>query len=147
MPSPWDSRLRAVGLRVTRPRRAVLQAVLDNPHSDTSTVLAAVRRADPSVSHQAVYDGLGALHEAGLVRRLQPAGSVALYELENGDNHHHLVCRSCRTVLDVECATGKAPCLHSPTDHGFAIDEAEVTYWGLCPECRPTPAPSIGQER
>ncbi|QGY91340.1 Fur family transcriptional regulator [Micrococcus luteus] len=128
--------LRGVGLRVTRPRLAVLTALADQPQADASTVLAAVRRALPGTSHQAVYDCLHALTEAGLVRSLQPAGSPARYEICTGDNHHHLVCRGCGTVVDVPCRTGSAPCLDAPEDHGFAVDEAEVYYWGLCAGCR-----------
>ena len=128
--------LRGAGLRVTRPRLAVLAALQAQPHADAGSVLAAAREALPSVSHQAVYDCLHALTEAGLVRSLQPAGSPARYEIRRHDNHHHLVCRGCGTVADVPCHVGAAPCLHAQTDHGFLIDEAEVYYWGLCPECR-----------
>ena len=129
--------LREAGLRVTRQRLAVLTAVRGHPHADTETILGAVRSELPSVSHQAVYDVLRALTDAGLVRRIQPAGSVARYEARVGDNHHHLVCRSCGTITDVDCAVGETPCLVASHDHGFAIDEAEVTYWGLCPRCAP----------
>lgn len=131
----FEQLLRGADLRVTRPRLAVLRAVRRHPHADTGSVLAAVRDEEPTVSHQAVYDVLGALAEAGLVRRIQPAGSVARYELRVGDNHHHVVCRSCGTVADVDCAVGHRPCLDASDDHGFVIDEAEVTYWGLCPAC------------
>ena len=127
--------LRGAALRVTRPRLAVLGAVHAHPHADTDTVIGAVRRDLPSVSHQAVYDCLSALTTAGLVRRIQPAGSVARYEARIGDNHHHVVCRSCGAVADVDCAVGHAPCLTAEDDHGFAIDEAEVIYWGTCPTC------------
>ena len=127
--------LRDAGLRVTRPRLAVLSAVGDRPHADTTTLLGAVRRELASVSHQAVYDVLDALTRTGIVRRIQPAGSVARYELRVGDNHHHVVCRSCGAVADVDCAIGSTPCLTASHDHGFAIDEAEVTYWGTCPDC------------
>ena len=129
--------LRDAGLRVTRPRLAVLSAVGDRPHADTTTLLGAVRRELASVSHQAVYDVLDALTRTGIVRRIQPAGSVARYELRVGDNHHHVVCRSCGAVADVDCAIGSTPCLTASHDHGFAIDEAEVTYWGTCPDCTP----------
>lgn len=132
-----ESLLRGAGLRVTRPRAAVLAAVHAHPHADTDSILGAVRTELPSVSHQAVYDGLRVLTDAGLVRRIQPAGSVARYEARVGDNHHHLVCRSCGTITDVDCAVGEVPCLVASHDHGFAIDEAEVTYWGLCPRCAP----------
>jgi Fur family ferric uptake transcriptional regulator len=128
--------LRDTSLRVTAPRRAVLSAVYDNPHADTETLLAATRARLESVSHQAVYDVLRALTDAGLVRRIQPAGSVARYDARVGDNHHHLVCRSCGTVRDVDCAVGETPCLTASDDNGFEIDQAEVVYWGLCPACK-----------
>jgi Fur family ferric uptake transcriptional regulator len=127
--------LRGTPLRVTRPRLAVLAAVDAHPHAGTESILRAVRSDLPAVSHQAVYDVLRALTEAGLVRRIQPSGSVARYELRVGDNHHHVVCRVCATIADVDCAVGHTPCLTASDDHGFTIDEAEVTYWGLCPEC------------
>lgn len=127
--------LREAGLRVTRPRKAVLNAVHDHPHADTDALIQAARRTLPEVSHQAVYDVLRALTETGLVRRIQPAGSVARYEARVGDNHHHVVCRSCGAIADVDCAVGAAPCLTATDDHGFAIDEAEVVYWGRCPAC------------
>jgi Fur family ferric uptake transcriptional regulator len=131
--------LRAATLRVTRPRVAVLCAVHAHPHADTETIIAATRH-DLDVSHQAVYDVLRALTAAGLVRRIQPAGSVARYESQTGDNHHHLVCRSCGAIGDVDCAVGDTPCLTASHDHGYAIDEAEVVYWGLCPACSASPA-------
>jgi Fe2+ or Zn2+ uptake regulation protein len=131
----FEQLLRGACLRVTRPRLAVLAAVNDHPHADTETLIGAVRRILPTVSHQAVYDVLHALTAAGLVRRIQPTGSVARYEARVGDNHHHVVCRSCGTIADVDCAVGEAPCLTASTDHGFRLDEAEVTYWGLCPSC------------
>ena len=127
--------LRSAALRVTRPRVAVLGAVHSHPHADTDTVIRAVRGELPEVSHQTVYDSLNALTAAGLVRRIQPSGSVARYESRVGDNHHHVVCRSCGVIADVDCAVGDAPCLTAVDDHGFAIDEAEVIYWGLCPTC------------
>ena len=127
--------LRGADLRVTRPRLAVLAAVREHPHADTDSIIGAVRDELPGVSHQAVYDVLRALSTAGLVRRIQPAGSVARYEARVGDNHHHVVCRVCGAIADVDCAVGHTPCLTASDDHGFAIDEAEVTYWGLCPEC------------
>jgi Fur family ferric uptake transcriptional regulator len=127
--------LREAALRVTRPRLAVLSAVRARPHADTETITLAVRNELPTVSHQAVYDCLHALTAAGLVRRIQPAGSVARYETRTGDNHHHLVCRSCGTIVDVDCAVGDAPCLTAHDDHGFEIHEAEVVYWGQCPAC------------
>jgi Fe2+ or Zn2+ uptake regulation protein len=132
--------LREAALRVTAPRKAVLSAVHDHPHADTETLLAATRARLGSVSHQAVYDVLRALTDAGLVRRFQPAGSVARYEARVGDNHHHVVCRSCGAVSDVDCALGETPCLTASDDAGFQIDEAEVVYWGLCPACQSPPA-------
>jgi Fur family ferric uptake transcriptional regulator len=133
--------LREAGLRVTQQRLAVLQVLAGRPHSGADTVSAAVRETLP-VSTQAIYDVLNTLSERGLLRRIQPAGSVARYELRTGDNHHHVVCRSCGAVTDVDCAVGPAPCLqpgdldvHAP---GFVLDEAEVTYWGLCSACQST---------
>ena len=120
---------------MTRPRVAVLDAVHTLPHSDTETVFAAVRAALPEVSRQAVYDVLAALTDAGLLRRIQPSGSVARYESRVSDNHHHIVCRGCGTIADVDCAVGEAPCLSAADDHGYVLDEAEVIYWGLCPGC------------
>ncbi len=137
MPSTSDyaEQLRTADLRVTRPRVAVLEAVHAHPHADTETIFGAVRLGLPDVSRQAVYDVLGALTAAGLVRKIQPAGSVARYESRVGDNHHHVVCRSCGVIADVDCAVGDPPCL-TPSDHnGFLLDEAEVIYWGLCPAC------------
>jgi Fur family ferric uptake transcriptional regulator len=127
--------LRGVELRVTRPRVAVLDAVYAHPHADTDSIIGVVRRDLPDVSHQAVYDSLRTLTAAGLVRRIQPSGSVARYESRVGDNHHHVVCRSCGVIADVDCALGDAPCLTASEDSGFSIDEAEVIYWGLCPDC------------
>jgi len=135
--SDLSDQLRAAQLRVTRPRMAVLDAVHSHPHADTDTIFGAVRTGLPEVSRQAVYDVLHALTAAGLVRRIQPSGSVARYEARVGDNHHHVVCRSCGVIGDVDCAVGDAPCL-TPSDHnGFVLDEAEVIYWGLCPDCSP----------
>ncbi len=128
--------LRGAGLRVTKPRLAVLRALASHPHSGADSVLGAVRRQLGGVSTQAVYDVLNVLADRGIARRIQPAGSVARYELRSGDNHHHVVCRHCGVVIDVECATGEAPCLDASESHGFLIDEAEVTYWGLCPDCQ-----------
>lgn len=131
-----EQMLRAASLRVTKPRVAVINAVHAHPHADTDTVLSAVREADPEVSHQAVYDVLKVLTEAGIVRRIQPKDSVARYESRVGDNHHHVVCRSCGVIADVDCATGSAPCLDASNDNGFQIEEAEVIYWGTCPKCQ-----------
>ncbi|MEV1291424.1 Fur family transcriptional regulator [Pseudonocardia sp. NPDC049635] len=136
--SDHEGMLREAALRVTRPRLAVLQAVHDNPHADTDTIIRVVRGALGEVSHQAVYDVLRALTGAGLVRRIQPSGSVARYEARVGDNHHHVVCRSCGAIADVDCAVGHTPCLIASDDSGFTIDEAEVVYWGRCPDCSTT---------
>lgn len=133
--SELEQVLRTAALRVTRPRMAVLRAVHQHPHADTDGIIRATRNELPDVSHQAVYDVLRALADAGLVRRIQPAGSVARYEARVGDNHHHLVCRSCGDIVDVDCAVGHAPCLTASDDRGFVVDEAEVVYWGLCPTC------------
>ncbi|MBV9594166.1 MAG: transcriptional repressor [Actinobacteria bacterium] len=130
-----DSELRAAGLRVTQPRLAVLAAVRDHSHADTETIIALARAGLPDVSHQTVYDGLRVLTDAGLVRKIQPAGSVARYEGRVGDNHHHLVCRECGMIVDVDCATGETPCLSAADEHGFTVEEAEVVYWGRCPDC------------
>jgi len=127
--------LREASLRVTRPRVAVLTAVYDNPHADTDSIIGVVRDDLGEVSTQAVYDVLRALTAAGLVRRIEPAGSVPRYESRVADNHHHIVCRSCGAIADVDCAVGDTPCLTASDTHGFSIDEAEVTYWGLCPAC------------
>ena len=128
--------LRGAALRVTRPRVAVLAAVHEHPHADTNSIIGFVRDDLGEVSLQAVYDVLRALTDAGLVRRIHPPGSVARYESRVGDNHHHLVCRSCGAIRDVDCATGSAPCLTAADQHGYAlVDEAEVIYWGLCPGC------------
>jgi Fur family ferric uptake transcriptional regulator len=131
----YERLLRGASLRVTRPRVAVLAAVHGHPHADTSSILGVVRERLGEVSHQAVYDVLGALTDAGLVRRIQPPGSAARYESRVGDNHHHVVCRSCGSIADVDCAVGEAPCLTAAESHGYTIDEAEVIYWGLCPDC------------
>lgn len=131
----FEQLLRAADLRVTRPRVAVLAAVHGHPHADTDTLIGAVRADLGRVSHQAVYDVLRVLTAAGLLRRIEPPGSVARYEARVGDNHHHAVCRSCGAIEDVDCAVGDTPCLTASDDHGFVIDEAEVVYWGLCPGC------------
>jgi Fe2+ or Zn2+ uptake regulation protein len=136
-----ESMLREADLRVTRPRVAVLQAVHGQAHADTYSIIDAARADLGDVSRQAIYDVLGALTEAGLVRRIQPSGSVARYEARVGDNHHHIVCRSCGAVADVDCAVGETPCLTASEDHGYEIDEAEVVYWGRCPDCLATQSP------
>jgi Fur family ferric uptake transcriptional regulator len=130
-----EHRLREAELRVTRVRIAVLRAVHEHPHADTNSIIETVREQHGDVSHQAVYDVLEALTSAGLLRRIQPSRSVARYESRTGDNHHHIVCRSCGSVADIDCAAGEAPCLTPSEDHGYSIDEAEVIYWGLCPRC------------
>ncbi|WP_017935578.1 Fur family transcriptional regulator [Nocardioides sp. Iso805N] len=131
----YEQMLREAELRVTRPRLAVLEAVHRHPHADTDSLLNAVRGDLPEVSHQAVYDSLNTLTAAGLLRRIQPRGTVARYESRVGDNHHHVVCRGCGVIADVDCAVGHTPCLTAADDHGFVIDEAEVIYWGTCPTC------------
>lgn len=133
--SELERMLRGASLRVTRPRVAVLAAVHEHPHADTHSIIGLVREDLGEVSQQAVYDVLRALAGAGLVRRIHPAGSVARYESQVGDNHHHAVCRSCGAIADVACAVGSAPCLTAADDRGFLLDEAEVIYWGICPEC------------
>jgi Fur family ferric uptake transcriptional regulator len=135
-----DDELRAAGLRVTRPRLAVLAEVASHPHADVETIATGARARLGSLSTQAVYDVVHALSDASLLRRIEPAGSPARYELARGDNHHHLVCRACRDIVDVPCATGQAPCLRASNDAGYLVDEAEVTYWGLCAACRAAPA-------
>ncbi|GIM86776.1 transcriptional repressor [Salinispora arenicola] len=135
MAPDFETQLRAVSLRVTRPRMAVLAALYDHPHVDTDRVIALVRDSVPTVSHQTVYDVLRALTDAGLVRRIQPNGAPARYESRVGDNHHHVVCRSCGAIADVDCSVGHAPCLTASDDHGFVVDEAEVVYRGTCPDC------------
>jgi Fur family transcriptional regulator, stress-responsive regulator len=131
----FERMLRAAGLRVTRPRVAVLTALHEHSHADTDSIIGLVRQDLGEVSHQAVYDVLHALTDAGLARRIQPMGSVARYEARVGDNHHHVVCRSCGAMADVDCAVGDTPCLTAADDSGYEIDEAEVIYWGRCPEC------------
>lgn len=136
--SDLQTQLRAAGLRVTAPRLAVLNAVTAQPHSDADTVAAQVRQQLGSVSTQAVYDVLKACVSAGLLRRIEPAGSPARFERRIGDNHHHLVCRSCGKVVDIDCVVGQAPCLEPSDSRGFEIDEAEVMFWGRCADCLPT---------
>jgi len=131
----FAEQLRAAELRVTRPRVAVLEAVATYQHADTDSIFSAVRDVLPEVSRQAVYDVLAALTASGLIRRIQPSGSVARYEARVGDNHHHVVCRSCGAISDIDCSVGDAPCLAPVNDRGFLVDEAEVIYWGQCPDC------------
>jgi Fe2+ or Zn2+ uptake regulation protein len=143
--SDFEGMLREAALRVTRPRVAVLTAVHANPHADTDSIIGAVREDLGEVSHQAVYDVLRALTAADLVRCFQPRGSVARYEARVGDNHHHVVCRSCGAIADVDCAVDYVPCLTAADDVGYEIGEAEVIYWGRCPEC--AAIPSSGQRQ
>jgi Fur family ferric uptake transcriptional regulator len=131
----FERMLRGASLRVTGPRVAVLRAVHEHPHADTDSIIGAAREHLGVVSHQAVYDVLRALTAASLVRRIQPAGSLARYEARVGDNHHHVVCRSCGAIDDVDCAVGYTPCLTAADDLGYEIGEAEVIYWGRCPGC------------
>jgi len=142
--SDFERMLRGAALRVTGPRVAVLRALHDHPHADTDSVISVVREDRGVVSHQAVYDVLRALTTAGMVRRIQPAGSVARYEVRVGDNHHHVVCRSCGAISDVDCAVGYTPCLTAADDAGYEIGEAEVIYWGRCPECAAAPSAASG---
>jgi len=127
--------LRGAGLRVTAVRVALLEAVRHGDHLGVEALAAGVRERVGHVSLQAVYEALNALAATGLVRRIEPAGSPARFEGRIGDNHHHVICRTCGAVADVDCAVGDAPCLTASNDHGFEIDEAEVIYWGLCPDC------------
>jgi len=133
--------LRDRGLRVTRPRLAVLEVLAEGGHFEVEEIATRVRALLDSVSTQAVYDVLGALARVGLARRIEPAGSPAKYEGRAGDNHHHVVCRGCGAIDDVDCAVGEAPCLVPSARHGFVIDEAEVTFWGLCATCQAKPDP------
>ena len=134
--SDTSAALRRHGLQVTAQRLAVLRAVADGPHGTANDIHEAVRADIGTVSRQAVYDVLAALTDKGLVRRIQPAGSAARYEDRVGDNHHHLICRTCDRMIDIDCAVGDTPCLTAADDSGYEIDEAEVIYWGRCPECQ-----------
>lgn len=129
-------RLRQAGLRVTGPRLAVLAVLAEHPHATADTVARLVRITHRAVSTQAVYDVLAACADAGLVRRIEPAGSPARFETRTGDNHHHLVCRSCGRTTDVDCIVGGRPCLTPGSDAGYLIEEAEVVFWGTCPRCQ-----------
>ncbi|MBB4938923.1 Fur family ferric uptake transcriptional regulator [Streptosporangium album] len=131
-----EDRLREAGLRVTAARLAIMQTVREGDHLDVDAVHRGVRDRVGQVSLQAVYDSLHALHRGGLLRRIEPAGSPARYETRVGDNHHHLACRRCGKVTDVDCAVGHAPCLDPVSDAGYLVDEADVIYWGMCPDCR-----------
>lgn len=134
-PDQLERSLREAGLRVTQQRLAVLAAVHRLAHAETESVIQAVREETGEISHQAVYDVLKVLTDVGLVRKIQPSGTVARYESRVGDNHHHAVCRSCSKIVDVDCAVGEVPCLTASDSSGFLIEEAEVIYWGLCPAC------------
>jgi len=136
------TQLRDAGLRITAQRTAVLGALRDQPHVTADVVARHVREHGVTISTQGVYDVLDALTAAGLTRRIEPAGSAAVYEARVGDNHHHLVCRSCGAIVDVDCVTGEAPCLTPSQTHGFAVDEAEVVFWGVCPDCREAALPA-----
>ena len=129
------SLLRQHGVHVTAQRLAVLRAVAGGPHGTADDIVKVVRSELGNVSRQAVYDALGVLTEKGMLRRIQPAGSSARYEDRVGDNHHHLICRACGRTIDVDCAVGEVPCLTAADDAGYEVDEAEVIYWGRCPEC------------
>ena len=137
MPTAFDaaSLLRGAALRVTRPRLTVLTAVHEHPHADADSIIHSVRENLGAVSKQGVYDVLRALTATGLVRCIEPAGCAARYESRVADNHHHVVCRSCGDITDIDCAVGETPCLTASNDHGYAIDEAEVVYWGICRDC------------
>jgi Fur family transcriptional regulator, stress-responsive regulator len=135
-----EALLRRHGLHVTAQRLAVLREVSDRPHGTADDIHSGVRSRIGAISLQAVYDTLGALTEKGLLRRIQPAGSSARYEDRVGDNHHHLICRTCSRMVDVDCAVGETPCLTAADDSGYEIDEAEVIYWGRCPACVATAA-------
>lgn len=134
----WRQRLRAAGLRVTQPRLAVLETVRESSHLAADQVSDRVRERIGTVSTQAVYDALNTLTEHEILRKIEPAGSAMLFEINLGDNHHHIVCRECGAVVDVDCAVGSMPCAVPQETHGFVVEEAEVTYWGLCPDCAVT---------
>ncbi len=134
-PAESDALLRRHGLQVTAQRLAVLRAVSERPHSTADDTYNVVTAEIGAISRQAVYDVLAALTDKGLLRRIEPAGSPTRYEGRVGDNHHHLICRKCRRMVDVDCAVGHTPCLTAADDSGYEIDEAEVVYWGRCPEC------------
>jgi Fur family transcriptional regulator, stress-responsive regulator len=139
--------LRQHGLQITAQRLAVLRAVSEQPHSTADDIYGVVRSEIGAISRQAVYDGLAALTDKGLLRRIQPAGSPARYEDRVGDNHHHLICRICSRMIDVDCAVGDTPCLTAADDAGYEVDEAEVVYWGRCPECVAAAAASPDGQR
>ncbi len=136
MPDPAETTLRQHGVQVTAQRLAIMRAVAGRPHATADMLIEDVREVIGAISRQAVYDTLGVLVDKSLIRRIQPAGSAARYEDRVGDNHHHLICRSCGSMFDVDCAVGDVPCLTAEEDYGFEIDEAEVVYWGRCPSCQ-----------
>lgn len=136
MDNTFKQMLREAGLRVTKPRLAVLKELSMHPHENAEAVRTGVTAILGSVSTQAIYDVLHTLTDKHILRMIEPAGTIPLYEICQHDNHHHLVCRTCLTVIDIKCIIGKAPCLTPSDDHGFTIDEAEVTFWGTCPDCR-----------
>jgi Fur family transcriptional regulator, stress-responsive regulator len=140
-PPVADEAIREAGLRVTEPRRAVYDALRDQPHAKADDLFARVRTTVPGTSLQSVYNALGDFADAGLVRRIEPAGHPGMFELRAGDNHHHLICSDCGRVEDVDCVVGAAPCLTPSDDHGFVVRIAEVTFWGVCPTCAGTDAP------
>ena len=135
MPEPAVELLREHGVQVTAQRLAIMRVVAEHPHATADELGDVVRSQLGAISRQAVYDSLGVLVDKNLIRRIQPAGSAARYESRVGDNHHHLICRSCRSMFDVDCAVGEVPCLTADDNHGFEVDEAEVIYWGRCPTC------------
>lgn len=144
-----DALLRRAGLRVTATRTAVFDALAAHPHSSAEDVFASIRVTLPGTSMQSVYNALGDFVEAGVARRIEPAGHPGMFELRVADNHHHVVCTACGRVDDVDCVVGAAPCLHVPVGSGYDIRTAEVTFWGLCPDCRadsPHPNPQRGSE-
>ena len=146
MPTDFADLLRQRGIQVTAQRLAVLRSVAGQPHATADVVAESVRASIGSISLQSVYDALAVLVAEGLIRRIQPAGSPARFECRVGDNHHHLICRGCGRMADVDCTTGVAPCLTAADDHGYEIDEAEVIYWGRCPDCVGTVrAPSVSK--
>lgn len=132
-----DETLKSHGLQVTAQRLAVLRAVSSHPHAIADRIHDLALAEIGAISRQSVYDTLNSFTELGIIRRVQPIGSPALYETRVADNHHHLVCRECGGVVDIDCAVGHAPCLTADNDHGYEIDEADVTYWGICPTCQP----------
>ena len=134
-PQSFEQQLRSCGLQVTAQRLAIMEAVTAGPHATAEELTEVVRHKIGSISRQAVYDTLGAFVDKRLIRRIQPTGSPTRYEDRVGDNHHHLVCRGCGLIFDIDCAVGSTPCLDAEKDHGFEIDEAEVVYWGRCPDC------------